>query len=154
MENNLLLYSEELKCQVINEQSIQRGDIIRYRFEQAGQWERWYSAMVLKVDTYQLEVMTDRAQHQTWSLSELFTNQATLIMRTADDPKILQGQIMYKDLTEEELEALSDGTKKAIQRKAKEIEYRRRREQDEGYRDELFKGTERRRTKRRSNSLD
>lgn len=128
----------------VNKAAIQRGDIIRYRHEQTGVWDRYYTAMVLQVSKDEVLAITDRGQSVDWNVIELIKNECEVIFRTADDVKVARGERRFSTLTEEELEELPDATKDAIQRKAQSAQTKKLAGEERNYRDEVFERQARR----------
>lgn len=103
---------------------IVRGDVIRYRFEHPGVWERWFSAMVVEVKKDYITVVTDRDQRIIFTRSDIARSDIDVIFRTSRDSNISKGQVFYRDLSNEQKGRLNDVTKNAIRGREKEAEAR------------------------------
>lgn len=123
---------------VVNRESVQRGDVIRYLYEQPGSWRRYFTAMVTYVADGKLFGTSDRGQELSFTPEELVGGQVAVIFRTSEDELVAKGEMRFKDMTRKELEELPDVTKEAIRRKEKATQAKIRRQEDDSYREELF----------------
>lgn len=133
---------------VVNRESVQRGDVIRYLYEQPGSWRRYFTAMVTYVADDELFGTSDRGEKLSFTPKELVGKQVAVIFRTSEDELVAKGEIRFKDMTRKELEELPDATKEAIRRKEKAAQAKVARREEERYRDDLFaKNAKRQRNK-------